>query len=226
MLTLTAPGENAHDRLDPKVGGAFATSRHRQAVPSWRHVSTARPACDCGLPPGGLEEWNPSAGARWNVLRTNLRRNHELEFFKVNEVQDRGALHLHVLLRSQTPLDVMEIHALALSAGFGCSMDLAQMPAARAARYVAKYAAKGYTGRPEVPWKDYVLDKGTGEMRVRQTAAYRTVSQSHRWGLTLRQIKDSIRASLVAARAAALDPLEPVPAPVAATPALAGAPPT
>lgn len=226
MLTLTAPGEIAHQRLDPKVSGVFATSRHRQAEPGWRHVSEPRQACGCGLPAGGLEEWNPTAGARWNALRTNLRRNHELEFFKVNEVQERGALHLHVLIRSQTPLDVMEIHAHALAAGFGCSMDLAQMPAARAARYVAKYAAKGYTGRPEVPWKDHVLDKDTGELRVRQTAAYRTVSQSHRWGLTLRQIKESIRESLVRARAAALDPPGLSTETVFETPALAGAPPT
>lgn len=38
--------------------------------------------------------------------------------------------------------------------------DLPAMPAARAARYVAKYATKGYTERREVPWKYWVLEKG------------------------------------------------------------------
>lgn len=203
LLTLTAPGTVQHDRLDPKLDGSFANSRHRLALPAWRRPDEARPPCRCALPAAGLEQWNPAAGASWNRFRTAISRDHQIEFLRVVEVQKRGALHLHVLVRSELPLDVLELQGHAIAAGFGCSLDLSRMPAARAARYVAKYAAKGYTERAAVPWRDEVLDKDTGEMRTRQMASYRTVSQSHGWGLTLRQIKEAIRASRVAARLAA-----------------------
>jgi hypothetical protein len=204
LLTLTAPGVDQHDRLDPKLDGLFANSRHPMRLPGWRDFKReARPPCTCCLPAGGLEEWNPAAGASWNRFRTNLRRGRDVEFIKVNEVQKRGALHLHVVCRSDLPLDVSELQGLALAAGFGCSISLDRMPAARAARYVAKYAAKGYTERAAVPWKDHVLDKGTGEMRVRQMAAYRTVSQSRRWGMTMCQIRAKQKESRERARAAA-----------------------
>jgi hypothetical protein len=212
LLTLTAPGVCDHDRLDPKLDGRWARSDHPLALPGWRRPSEARPPCSCTLPPAGLEAWNPTAGKRWNAMRTNLTRGRHLEFLRVVEVQKRGALHLHVLVRSDLPLDVSELQGHALAAGFGCNLDLSRMPAARAARYVAKYAAKGYTQRGAVPWRDEVLDKGTGEMRPRQTASYRTVSQSQGWGLTVRQIRNEVkegRARERAARAAALDPLTP-----------------
>lgn len=206
MLTLTAPGVCEHDRLDPKLDGTWANSLHPLALAGWRkHPVESRPACPCRLPEGGLEEWNPTAGRRWNHMRTALARAVPgVEFLRVVEPQDRGALHLHVLVRSPVPLDVLALQAYALAAGFGCSLDLSAMPAARAARYVAKYAAKGYVVRANVPWKDHVLDKDTGEMRPRQTASYRTVSQSQGWGMTVSQIKAEIRASL--GRAAALHP--------------------
>jgi hypothetical protein len=215
LLTVTCTGENDHDRLDPKLDGHFAHAGHHLALPSWRKKNERRPACSCHLHKKGdragqpitLEEWNPSAGACWNRMLTALRRRYpDVQFFKVVEVQKRGALHLHIMCRTPAGavLDVLELQGLALAAGFGCSVSLDRIPAARAARYVAKYAGKAYKERADVPWKDYVLDKGTGEMRPRQTAAYRAVSQSRRWGLTLRQIKGEIRASR--ARAAALDP--------------------
>jgi hypothetical protein len=137
----------------------------------------------------------------------------DLQYLAVNEVQKRGALHKHILVRSAVALDPVEVQRLALAAGFGCSIDLAPMSDARAARYVAKYASKGYTDRAEVPWRGLVLDEDTGELELMLTMAkYRTVSQSRHWGLTLRQIKGAIsesraRARDSIARAAALDPL-------------------
>jgi hypothetical protein len=175
--------------------------------------------------------WNPTAASRWNHLRTLLSRYAEdlggrLEFFRVVEVQDgkrcdeadcgRGGLHLHVLVRFGVMPDPLEVQRLAIQAGFGCSVSLDRLPAARAARYVAKYAAKGYTHRSKVPWKAWhsvVVDEGwvdyrTGEVHPEQTeqrfgdcvATYRTVSQSKNWGLTHREVLEARKA---AARAAA-----------------------
>jgi hypothetical protein len=213
--------------LDPKLNGAFAHQGHPLALAGWRHKHEARRACGCGLGAGGLEVWNAGAAACWNRLRTSLGRSGGLEFVRVVEVQKRGALHLHVVVRSDRPLDVLDVQGWALAAGFGCSISLDQMAPDRVSRYMAKYAVKGYTERAAVPWRDVVLDKDTGEMRVRQMAAYRTVSQSAGWGMTVRQIKAEIKASRD--RAAAL---YPPPAPDGAGPrepepsvVLAGVPP-
>lgn len=221
LLTLTAPGDGEHLAVDPKQDGTWANHLHPKAHPSWRQKGQPRQPCRCALPEDGLEAWNPTAGACWNRLRTNLSRLPgvtDFQYLRVAEVQDgkrhgggcppgcehaaRGAIHHHVLIRVDAPLDPKVVQAYAIAAGYGCSMDLSVMPAARAARYVAKYAAKGYTKRADVPWRDQVLDKETGELRTRQTAAYRTVSQSQGWGLTLRQIRDGIKAGREKARQA------------------------
>lgn len=206
LVTFTAPGTEDHQRLDPKIGGQWCNSRHKSPRLGWRHHRDPRPECACRLPESGLEGWNPTAGARWNVLRLGLSRlcDGQLHYFRVVEIQDRGAIHLHVLVRvpEGADLDPYAVQSLALSAGFGCNVDLTPMSDTRAARYVAKYAAKGYCERASVPWRDEVLDKETGELRTRQTAAYRTVSQSREWGLTLKDIRAAVRDSLLRARLA------------------------
>lgn len=209
LATFTAPGTEDHDRLDPKLAGVWCNSRHRSPRLGWRRHCDPRPLCACALPAGGLEEWNPAAGARWNVLRLALSRlcDGQLHYFRVVEIQKRGAIHLHILLRVPVgaQLDPYEVQRLALAAGFGCNVDLSPMSDKRAARYVAKYAAKSYCERAEVPWKDEVLDKETGELRTRQMAAYRTVSQSRDWGLTLKAIRAAIRESIQ--RSSGFEPL-------------------
>jgi hypothetical protein len=200
LLTLTAPGYEAHERLDPKYAGGWCNSRHRAALATWRKAADPRPSCGCALPAGGLADWNPTAGARWNTMRTGLARlAGDLEYLAVNEVQKRGALHKHILVRSDKPLDPVDVQRLALAAGFGCNVDLSPMTDARAAKYVAKYAAKGYNERAAVPWRGLVPDEDTGELVPMLTMArYRTVSQSRHWGLTLRQIRAAVRACVAA----------------------------
>lgn len=211
LVTFTAPGSDAHKRLDPKLAGAWCNSRHKSPRPGWRRHSDPRPDCGCRLPAAGLEDWNPTAGKRWNVLRLALSRlcGGELQYFRVVEIQDRGAIHLHVLVRvpDGAHLDPYEVQRLALAAGFGCNVDLTPMADARAARYVAKYAAKGYCERASVPWRDVVLDRETGELRTRQIAAYRTVSQSQGWGLTLKEIRAQIREQI--ARSGSAEVVDP-----------------
>jgi hypothetical protein len=159
-------------------------------------------ACACHLEnaPDGLATWNASASAAWNRLRTALARSTDLDFFRAVEVQRRGALHLHVIVWSRDPLDVGVVQALALAAGFGCVIDLQPLRPEHA-RYVAKYATKGSDGRDSVPWARVVqvLDEDTGELLdlVNPDPTFRTWSASRGWGLTMRAIREALRAKVV-----------------------------
>lgn len=173
MLTLTAPGRDAHTMPSGEV-------------------------CPC-TPDGGvdLSLWNPSASARWNRLRTELRRQTPaLQYLRAVEVQKRGALHLHVLVWSPVPLDKASLRRDAMHYGFGHSLDLAEVvPGSRQyAYYVSKYVTKACDQRDDVPWRADCLDEETGEVRsMRTIASYRTWSASREWGLTMRALKDLMR---------------------------------
>jgi hypothetical protein len=194
MLTLTAPSPD----------------EHMQWVVGWDGRSP-RPVCGCQRELStGLGTWNASASARWNVLRGALRREYPgLEYFRAVERQERGALHLHIIVWSAEPIDLQRVQALALSAGFGCTIDF--KPAApgdtRQAGYVAKYVTKATDERAKVPWD--LLDKHTGEVTEADEARYRTWSASRGWGMTMRAIQDGIREA--ARRRAALLLGQPLP---------------
>ena len=151
-----------------------------------------------------LAVWNAGASACWNRLRTALRRDHPtLEFFRAAEVQKRGALHHHLLIVSQGPLDVDVVQGAAMRAGYGCVLDLQRFPdVRRAARYLAKYVTKD-AEPADVPWAgDDVLDTRTGQLRPSDRATYRPWSASRGWGITMRQVRDAIAASVRASIAA------------------------
>lgn len=172
--------------------------------------------CPC-TPPGGVDLaiWNPTASARWNVMRGQIKRAvPALQYMRVVEVQKRGALHLHVLLWSPVPLDKAFLRGLAVANGFGHEFDLAPIvPGSRKhAYYVAKYVTKACDARAQVPWEH--VDKTTGEMTTGGPGRYRTWSSSHGWGLTMKAINE-ICAAQRARRAAALHSLPEKP--VAAT---------
>lgn len=178
MLTLTAPSDGEHLRWVP--GG-------RATTPC---------GCDQRLAEG-LGAWNVSASARWNVLRTALRREYpELVFLRAVEVQKRGALHLHVIVWVPGGWHLGMVQRLALRAGFGCVIDWApcEPGSRRAAYYVAKYVTKATDQRDECPWEVDEVDRETGELQRRQVPArYRTWSASREWGLTMRQIREVCR---------------------------------
>lgn len=143
MLTLTAPGTRAH---------------------SVRSRSGAWVPCPC-TPAGGIDlaRWNAGASVAWSrMLNNGIRRDGHFTFlrgayFRVAEVQRRGALHFHILVRVVpgeviTPRDVHRLTAMAMDYGFGHRVDLAEIDAGRGAHYVAKYVAKAANERPGVPW--------------------------------------------------------------------------
>jgi len=217
LLTVTAP----------------AADEHLQWTPGWDRKSP-RPVCGCDREMAdGLGLWNASASMRWNRLRTSLKRlSPDLQYFKAVETQKRGAIHYHLPVWSPVPLNSVVVQGLALRAGFGCVLDLDPIKAGdlRAAAYVSKYVSKATDSRDEVPWEADVLDRETGEVRLMRTEArYRTWSASRGWGMTMRAVREAIRAAAVvrAARLAELaDGLSPAVDLGVVVPAASGDPPT
>jgi hypothetical protein len=166
------------------------------------HVATITPA-----------DWNPTASACWNRLRTSLAREYgDLDFYRAVEVQQRGALHLHIPIATRSELDVLRVQQLALAAGFGCVLDLAPLPwnadfshlASYVSKQVAGYITKSAGQRDDVPWRTDVADDATGEIRRLHTRpTYRSHSQSRSWGITIGEIRAVHRAQ-ARKRAAAL----------------------
>lgn len=153
-----------------------------------------------------MARWNASAGGRWNRLVQDLRRElgDKVEYFAAKEVQRRGALHFHVLVRSSDGRPVAlsggVLRALAIRHGFGHSVDV-QPVAPNHAAYVSKYVSKSADARHRVPWKGWGhrthrdLDRATGEVtevrtRVRTfDPTYRTWSASRGWGRSMAEVR-------------------------------------
>lgn len=192
MLTITAPG---------------TTPDHHRVIPRQIYRrGQSRPVCGCErrLDHRGIPGWNPTTSARWNHLRTSLRREYPgLEFVKGTEVQKRQALHVHVLMWSPKDVDVALIHRLVLAAGFGCSIDWTpcEPGSRRMAGYIAKYVTKD-AEPADVPWDEEVLDTRTGELVQLRRAHFRAWTASRGWGITMREIRAAAgRAAAVTASA-------------------------
>lgn len=66
--------------------------------------------------------WNRTASTSWNKFITYLRRafpGARVSFWKVGELQERGAVHYHVVVRGLKWLPVEVLRSLAVSSGFG-----------------------------------------------------------------------------------------------------------
>lgn len=190
FLTLTPPGDREHCK---KPGCDMA--------PYCQHEQ-----CTCTAPAGvDLARWNAEHGARFNHFRTRLRRELApgMEYMRGCEVQDgkrlagadagRMGLHDHLLIRSTVPLDLREVRALAIAAGFGHEVKLVPVTpgSKREGYYVSKYITKSADARREVPWVADVVDLETGELfeGVSVPGRYRTWSCSRQWGMTMVDVK-------------------------------------
>lgn len=178
MLTITAPSED----------------EHLAWVVDW-DGKTPRSVCACQRHlVGGLGSWNASAGKRWNRLRGELARLYPgIVYLRAVEVQERGAIHLHVIVWTDTPLALTRVQALAIEAGFGCVIDFkpARPGDTSQAAYISKYVTKATDQRGEVPWD--VVNLETGEVRAVKEAKFRTWSCSRDWGLTMKALEAGIR---------------------------------
>lgn len=178
FLTLTAPSEQEH------------------------HLPSGD-ACPCSSNCAPVGEWNAKAGQRWSWLVTYLRRHVDpsMQYFRSVEVQARGALHFHCLVRLSTnglrrllamwrPRDPhCPLRTLVVSRGFGHAIDLQVLdgsPAKIAAllTYVAKYVSKAVDDRHDVPWTP---DPDAPEHHCR--ASYRTWTASRGYGKTMAELR-------------------------------------
>jgi hypothetical protein len=100
LLTLTAPSFGRVHRV-PKVEGAKVGpcgcgASHTVANADLRGVPLDMASYDYA----GLVAWNRDSGLLWDRTRRRMRDYWpSVEFFVVREWQDRGALHLHALVR-------------------------------------------------------------------------------------------------------------------------------
>ncbi len=184
LLTVNAPGNPGHNRWIPGRAGLHGV-------------------CGCEESrAAGDGVWNASASARWNLLRTRLVQEHPgLAYARCVEVQRRGLIHLHVVVHSPTALSSQRVQELALSAGFGCVMDLAALDdPGKSARYLAKYVSKSVDQRGELPWVREMVNTETGEVTVQLHPTFRAWSSSQNWGVRMADlIAASRRAVAVAA---------------------------
>jgi hypothetical protein len=132
-------------------------------------------------------------------------REYGFDYLRAVEVQDRGALHLHLICHADEPMDPLTVQRLALAAGFGCVMDLAPItPGSRKhAYYVSKYVTKACDQRGQVPWARDRVDTYTGEIYNDPRPTFRTWSSSRGWGLTMAALKADAARLAEAARARA-----------------------
>jgi hypothetical protein len=177
LVTLTAPSDvdqhcSVHRKCDARQGEDCRS-------------------CPC-TPAGGvnLGKWNGECAARFNRFMQDLRRmlRLQVQYFKGAEVQQRGALHFHVLVRLPASIGCKvnrsALRALAMHHGFGHSIDVQAVDDHRAAGYVAKYVSKSCTERDEMPW----VHRRTGEV-VRGHGRYRVWTASRRWGVTMGEVR-------------------------------------
>lgn len=192
-LTLTAPGVGVHCR------------KHR-----WCNADgLGCEACPCSVESLDIAEWNATLGERWNRFLQAVRRGEasakvrgvrqeqRVEYFKGVEVQDRGALHLHVPMVSgddaPVVLSLRKLRALAIAHGFGHSlvwdpMTGGKAESAKLAGYVSKYVAKASDERASVPWRS----PGKNPDRGRR---FRTWTASREWRCRMLDVRGGARRS-------------------------------
>jgi hypothetical protein len=181
LLTLTAPGSHRH---------TYGPGR------AW---------CPC-TPAGGIDlaRWNGEASRRWNDFVTDLRRRWRLRvsYFRGVELQERGAIHYHVIVRvtgGRMPT-LAQLRELAIAHGFGHALKVDALTGgqgrARAAGYVSKYVSKSSTERRRAPY----VHRVTGEIGP---GRWRTWSASRDWGLTMGALRRSQAVWATAKRAEA-----------------------
>jgi len=164
----------------------------------------------CVVQADKLALWHEGLAQRWSWFMTDLRREvGDVQFFKTYELQHRGALHLHSMMRADHVSQRRFKAAVKMCAarwGFGDQVDVQVFDlgdaesAARKAGYIAKYASKSADCLPAVRR----LNPSTGEIR---SGGFRSWSASMRWGLYMREVQQrrSVWAALAASGAPAPD---------------------
>jgi hypothetical protein len=93
-----------------------------------------------------IRRWNAGIGRRWTHVVRDLRLRHpgvQLEFARVRELQDRGAEHVHALVRGVDFISHPVLMEIATRAGFGFVVWVDVVDDRKgAASYLGSYLAK------------------------------------------------------------------------------------
>jgi hypothetical protein len=158
----------------------------------------------CRIDPVALAAWHATLAKRWSYFRQFMgRAGIDVQYLKSYELQRRGAVHAHVMVRVPAGVPERLLHQLVRSYarhyGWGPQVKLDRLGAEgspdsvrRAAAYVAKYACKGSGVKVER------LNFATGEL---ESCGLRSWSASGSWGMRMWQCRLE-RARFAAARAA------------------------
>lgn len=137
-----------------------------------------------------MGEWNGRCSERWNRFIEQLRRETglEVQYFRAAEVQARGALHFHVLVRLPRSRGVVlsesGMRRIAMAYGFGHEVKLKPITDHRASVYVAKYVSKSCAARSKMPW----VHRQTGEVTDGH-GRYRCWTSSRHWGTSMGDVR-------------------------------------
>jgi len=188
-VTLTAPGQSVlpWDRRQCRHSGGVVCGGER----------------GCVVDAQALAIWHDGMGMRWSHWVTAVRRalgpSVTVDFFKTYEPQQRGALHIHAMVRVSGAVAAKRVETVMRWAasrswiGFGRQATIAPVDlsdgrsVARTAGYCAKYASKSADALPDV----LRLNAATGEVRH---GGLRSWSASRSWGDTMRCINIRRRA--------------------------------
>jgi len=194
FVTLTAPGQDVlpFDRT---------LCNHSAGVKCSGEIG-------CLVEADALAIWHAGLALRWSHFMTDLRDvlKVDVQFFKTWELQRRGALHAHAMLRVVGIVTDRRFRAavrmLSKRYGFGPELDVQQVDlscsreVAKRAGYCAKYASKSADQLATVRR----LDVTTGEVLC---GGFRAWSSSRRWGETMCGVKARRRAWAVSVGASA-----------------------
>lgn len=155
-------------RWKPYVQAVFASGWGKRGKDTLRTVDYSRDRFVLLTAPGDAgADWNDGASKRWTVFYEHLRRRMpgrvaaQLAYFKVGELQERGAVHYHAYLRGIGFLPVATLRECALAAGFGPFVGIKRIEARKgglkgALAYLAKYLLKA-TGVEAWGLKQHVM---------------------------------------------------------------------
>jgi hypothetical protein len=155
-LTLPCKGRRCEEcgprYWKPRVKAVLASGLRGRADGAL-FVTLTAPGIAGGLvDAASIEAWNDIGSKCWNHFFTILRRAFPaatIEYFRVGELQKRGAIHYHVLATGAgfIPHDVLQ--RLAVRAGFGPVCDVGRLrSAAGGVSYASKYVLKDVEGWP------------------------------------------------------------------------------
>jgi hypothetical protein len=154
-----------------------------------------------------MADWNATLGARWNRFMQAVRRGEasakvrgvrqpqDVEYFRVYEVQKRGALHVHCpMVGRETEtvvLSLRKLRALAIAHGFGHSLKWDPMTggkheAMKLGGYVSKYVTKACDERAQVPWRAPGDNPNRG-------SRWRTWVSSRQWRCRMADVRGAAR---------------------------------